>query len=342
MRSNNGLSRRGLLGRAGTVAAGSVALVGGVAGTADAAANTDSTTNTNTNADANAGPATTAEFGPARITPTDIRYDSMLRGDNFRFVGHPDEVRVVTGTEDVVRENFTADPALEVLLDLSPMNAVGYDPAMRAFSIQPGARLGEIYTTLFKGWAVTLPASGGYGPLSRRYGSVVDHLHAVEVVVVDEDRRVRVVRATREPDDPHRDLWWAHAGNRRMGLRCLQDPRRVHHHPPQLRPVARAAQRARRHRHRHRPVRHPRNRQRPQRRLHPRGPGRRRPAERRGPGHRTPRRDLRRPRRPGVEHLRRPLVRALLQGQLSKLQQIKAAWDPGNVFRHAMSVELPA
>ncbi len=52
----------------------------------------------------------------------------------------------------------------------------------------------------------------GRGPLSRRYGSVVDHLYAVEVVVVDEHRRVRVVRATREPDDPHRDLWWAHAG----------------------------------------------------------------------------------------------------------------------------------
>ncbi|MEZ0109160.1 FAD/FMN-containing dehydrogenase [Catenulispora sp. EB89] len=236
--SNTGLSRRSLLGRAGTVAAGSVALAGGVAGAANAAAGPGAAPNPDTTA--------APEFGPVRITPTDIRYDSMLRGDNFRFVGHPDEVRVVTSTEDVVHvvteavragkrvavrsgghcfENFTADPAVEVLLDLSPMNAVGYDPAMRAFSIQPGARLGEIYTTLFKGWAVTLPAGGcpdvgagghftggGYGPLSRRYGSVVDHLYAVEVVVVDEDRRVRVVRATREPDDPHRDLWWAHAG----------------------------------------------------------------------------------------------------------------------------------
>lgn len=234
--SNGGLSRRGLLGRAGTVAAGSVTLGGLTAAPALAAS-------------PGAAPAQehpVPEFGPVRITPGDIRYDSMLRGDNFRFVGQPDEVRVVTSTEDVVHavteavrtgkrvaarsgghcfENFTADPAVRVLLDMSPMNAVGFDPKMRAFSIQPGARLGDIYTTLFKGWAVTLPAGGcphvgagghftggGYGPLSRRYGSVVDHLHAVEVVVVDADGRARVVVATREPDDPHRDLWWAHAG----------------------------------------------------------------------------------------------------------------------------------
>ena len=235
-----GLSRRSLLARAGTVAAGSVTLTGGFAEVAHANAHAD----THADTDMTADPA--PEFTPVRITPTDIRYDSLLRGDNFRFAGHPEEIRVVTSTQDVLHvvaeavragkrvavrsgghcfENFTADPAVEVLLDMSQMNAVGYDPAMRAFSIQPGARLGEIYTTLFKGWAVTLPAGGcpdvgagghftggGYGPLSRRYGSVVDHLYAVEVVVVDEHGRARVVRATREPDDPHRDLWWAHAG----------------------------------------------------------------------------------------------------------------------------------
>ncbi|GAB2701412.1 FAD-dependent oxidoreductase [Kitasatospora kifunensis] len=51
-----------------------------------------------------------------------------------------------------------------------------------------------------------------YGPLSRRYGSVVDHLYGVEVVVVDQDGSARVVVATREPDDPNHDLWWAHTG----------------------------------------------------------------------------------------------------------------------------------
>ena len=244
--ASSGLSRRGLLGRAGTVAAGSMALAG-LGGPAVAAVNGSGTP---------VGDLGTADprarFDPAVIKPGDIRYDSMLRGDNFRFVGRPDEVRVVTSTEDVVRavsdavragkrvavrsgghcfEDFTADPGIKVLLDMSQMNAVGYDPVLKAFSIQPGARLGEVYTTLFKGWAVTLPAGGcpdvgagghftggGYGPLSRRYGSVVDHLYAVEVVVVGADGThgadgaVRAVVATREPDDPHRDLWWAHTG----------------------------------------------------------------------------------------------------------------------------------
>ncbi|NUP48360.1 MAG: FAD-binding oxidoreductase [Catenulispora sp.] len=231
------LSRRGLLGRAGAVAVGSAAL-GGFGAVAPAEAATPQA--------AAPDAATPAVFPSVSIKPGDVRYDSMLRGDNFRFVGHPDEVRVVTCTQDVVRavtdavaagkritprsgghcfENFTATPDINILLDMTPMNAVGYDPVMRAFSVQAGARVGEVYTALFKGWGVTLPAGGcpdmgagghfvggGYGPLSRRYGSVVDHLYAVEVVVVGADGTVRTVVATREPGDPNRDLWWAHTG----------------------------------------------------------------------------------------------------------------------------------
>ncbi|QFU89341.1 putative FAD-linked oxidoreductase YvdP [Amycolatopsis sp. YIM 10] len=186
-----------------------------------------------------------AGFGAVRIRPGDPRYESLLRGNNFRFAGRPDEIRVAGSAEQVARavsdavrtgrrvaprsgghcfENFTADPAVKLLLDLSPMDEVAYDPAMRAFSVQPGATLGQVYRTLFKGWGVTVPggscpavgagghfAGGGYGALSRRYGSVVDHLHAVEVVVAEPDG-ARVVVATREPDDPNHDLWWAHTG----------------------------------------------------------------------------------------------------------------------------------
>ncbi len=32
------------------------------------------------------------------------------------------------------------------------------------------------------------------------------------MVVVEGDGSARVVVATREPDDPNRELWWAHAG----------------------------------------------------------------------------------------------------------------------------------
>ncbi len=49
--------------------------------------------------------------------------------------------------------------------------------------------------------------------LSRRYGSVVDHLYGVEVVVVGRDGAPRVVEATQEPGDPNSDLWWAHTGS---------------------------------------------------------------------------------------------------------------------------------
>ncbi|MFG2675926.1 FAD-binding oxidoreductase [Streptomyces sp. NPDC048445] len=197
-------------------------------------------------------PAAAAERRPGRtpgavsVRPADPRYGSLLRGDNWRFQGRPDEIQVAGSTEQVVRavseavrsgrrlavrsgghcfEGFTADPDVRLLLDLSPMNAVVHDEERGAFEVGPGATLGHVYRTLFTRWGVTVPGGGcpevgagghfcggGYGPLSRRYGSVVDHLYGVEVVVVDSRGTVRTVVATREPDDPHRDLWWAHTG----------------------------------------------------------------------------------------------------------------------------------
>ncbi|MFI6299412.1 FAD-binding oxidoreductase [Nonomuraea sp. NPDC050790] len=221
----NRVSRRALLAGAGVVAGGTLAA--GVVVPAVTAAEAEA-------------------FGPVRIRPGDPRYDGLLRGNNFRFAGRPEEIRVLGSTDQVVRavseaaragrriavrsgghcfENFTADPAVRTLIDLSGMDAVGYDAGRRAFSVQPGATLGQVYRTLFKGWGVTIPgggcpavgagghiAGGGYGALSRRYGSVVDHLYGVEVVVADRDGTARTVVATREPGDPHHDLWWAHTG----------------------------------------------------------------------------------------------------------------------------------
>ncbi|MGR3939356.1 hypothetical protein [Streptomyces sp. BRA346] len=94
--------------------------------------------------------AEAAAFGPVKIRPGDPRYDGLLRGNNFRQVGRPDEIRVVGSTDQVVRavaeavragrrvavrsgghcyENFTTDPAVRVLLDLSSMDEIGYDAA---------------------------------------------------------------------------------------------------------------------------------------------------------------------------------------------------------------------
>jgi hypothetical protein len=180
------------------------------------------------------------------VGPDDPRYAYLVGRGSRRFTGRPDVVRlacstdqVVDAVQDAVRrrlrvavrsgghclENFVADPAVRVVVDTSLMTAVSYDSGMDAFGIEPGVRLGEAYRRLFLGWGVTIPAGvspnvgvgghvlgGGFGYLCRQYGLAADHLYGVEVVVVDETGTARSVTATREPSDPHRDLWWAHTG----------------------------------------------------------------------------------------------------------------------------------
>lgn len=180
------------------------------------------------------------------VTPQDDRYPGLVEGYNHRFTGRPEAVRLAATTQDVVDavqdaldtgrriavrsgghcfEDFTASPDIQVLIDLSPLAAISYDERMAAFAVGGGTRLDHLYQELHDGWGVTVPAGtcfevgvgghicgGGYGHLSRRDGLVVDHLYAVEVVTVDDTGRARPVIATREPDDPHHDLWWAHTG----------------------------------------------------------------------------------------------------------------------------------
>nr|AHA81986.1 Arm16 [uncultured bacterium] len=184
--------------------------------------------------------------GPVTIAPGDPRYVEVTIAANARFRCHPRQVRVVGSTAQVVQavqdavraggrvvarsgghclEDFVDSPDTQFLVDLSELKAVGYDARRRAFFVEPGAVLGDVYRTLLKGWGVTIPAGleatvgagghvvgGGYGPLTRLHGSVVDHLYAVEVVVVDRSGTARAVVATREDADPNRELWWAHTG----------------------------------------------------------------------------------------------------------------------------------
>ncbi|MFC4999518.1 FAD-binding oxidoreductase [Dactylosporangium cerinum] len=169
-----------------------------------------------------------------------------MRGTNLRFVGSPDAVHLVHSTEQVVAtvrqavqsgrrlavrsgghcyENFVADPAVRVVIDLSPMRAITFDPVRNAFCVEAGATLGEVNDTLYKGWGVTIPAGacptvgvgghitgGGYGALARTYGLSVDYVQAVEVVTVTAAGTVKVVVATSATGDPNRELWWAHTG----------------------------------------------------------------------------------------------------------------------------------
>ena len=190
--------------------------------------------------------ATAIAVEPVVVGRQDPRYGDLVRGINQRFVGQPDYVALPSSTrqvrqlvQDAVRrgkrvtarggghcyENFAADPAQQVVIDLSQLRAVYYDPAVGAIAVEAGATLIDVYEGLYKRYGVTLPggscptvgvgghlAGGGYGPLSRLHGLTVDHLYAVEVVVVDGHGNARTVLATRDGDDPDHDLWWAHTG----------------------------------------------------------------------------------------------------------------------------------
>ncbi|MFJ3825050.1 FAD-binding oxidoreductase [Streptomyces nodosus] len=197
-----------------------------------------------------AATAATAAAGTApdavTVLPSDPRYADLVIGNNSRWVARPDSVRLVRTTEQVVRAvqeavdgnkrisvrsgghcyaDFVFNPEVRVVIDTSLLDTVGYDEDLKAFEVGAGSTLLHVYDSLFKGWGVTIPggmcysvgagghiSGGGYGMLSRRHGLTVDHLYAVEVVVVDANGKARSVVATCEADDPNRDLWWAHTG----------------------------------------------------------------------------------------------------------------------------------
>ncbi|WP_229849152.1 FAD-binding oxidoreductase [Streptomyces melanogenes] len=182
----------------------------------------------------------------ATVTPTDQRYPELVTGNNQRWVAKPDTVQLVTTSAQAVAvvqnavsagkritvrsgghcyEDFVSNPDVKVILDMSKMNRVYWDSARRAYAVEAGAVLLDMYEQLYKLYGVVVPggycysvgvggfiAGGGFGLLSRRNGLSVDHLYGVEVVTVDTYGRARLTVATREAGDPNRDLWWAHTG----------------------------------------------------------------------------------------------------------------------------------
>ncbi|MYW01792.1 FAD-binding oxidoreductase [Streptomyces sp. SID3343] len=189
--------------------------------------------------------SSTRTVEPVVVTRDDPRYAALLdRGYNRRSRASPERISVVGSTEHVVEAVDRAVQAgqrigvrsgghcletlvddVEHLIDFTRMRSISHDPARNAIVIEPGATMGEIYQTLHHTWGVTLPggdcnavAAGGhipgngFGTMARRHGLIADHLYAVETVVVGADGVPRAVVATREEDDPNRDLWWAHVG----------------------------------------------------------------------------------------------------------------------------------
>ncbi|GAA2826043.1 FAD-binding oxidoreductase [Crossiella cryophila] len=224
----NGLSRRTLLSRA--------AVLGGTALVVPPFAATI--------AGADEGPARPANA--LTVPRGDHRHAALSRGQNMRWVSNPDVVRLPVTTTEVVNavgeavrtgkrlsvrsgghcyEGFVDHPEVQVIIDMSCMDAVRFDTARGAFEVEAGALLGDVYGTLLRRWGVTLPGGschtvgvgghvtgGGYGQLGRQHGLIVDYVQAVEVVVVDQAGVAKAVIATREANDPNRELWWAHTG----------------------------------------------------------------------------------------------------------------------------------
>ena len=182
-----------------------------------------------------------------KIGSADPRYRAVIKKRfNKRFTANPDYVRVVSSTEQIVSavqdavtekrrlavtsgghclEGFVSDPDVRVIIDVSPMKRVYFDPEMRAIAVEAGATVGETFRALFDTWGVVIPlgeyprigmgghvVGGAFGFLCRQLGLAADYLHAVEVVTVNKVGRASCVIATREASDPNRELWWAHTG----------------------------------------------------------------------------------------------------------------------------------
>ena len=184
---------------------------------------------------------------PVRIGPDDPRYRAVVdKRFNKRYIARPEYVRLVRSTDEVVSavddavregkrlvvtsgghclEGFVSDPDVRVIIDVSPMKRIFYDPHRRAVAVECGATVGETFRVLFDRWGIVVPlgeypeigmgghvVGGAFGFLCRQLGLAADYLYAVEVVTVDEAGRARSVVATRDALDPNHDLWWAHTG----------------------------------------------------------------------------------------------------------------------------------
>jgi len=184
-------------------------------------------------------------FEPVLVGPTNPRYPELVVGFNRRWVASPDSVHLVRTTNQVrqtVQEairtgkrvslssgghcyaDFVYSSETQLIIDMSLMDHIYYDPKRKAFAVESGAQLGRIYETLFRGWGVTVPAGvcptvcagghicgGGHGLLTRQYGLAADYIEAVEIVV-NRDGKACTVIASRDPSDPNHDLWWACTG----------------------------------------------------------------------------------------------------------------------------------
>lgn len=123
-------------------------------------------------------------------------------------------------------EDFVSGNDGGVIIDLSPLNGVYKDGSNDLYCVEGGCTLWNVYTQLFREYGKTIPGGscysvgagghvigGGYGLLSRLHGLTIDYLYAVELVQVDESRKARIIKVSRDAkNQDEKDLFWAHQG----------------------------------------------------------------------------------------------------------------------------------
>jgi hypothetical protein len=112
-------------------------------------------------------------------------------------------------------EDFYANNPNGTLVDMSMMNHVGDLPHDARYRVGAGATLGKAYQDLYKLYNVTLPGGtcdsvgagghitgGGYGFVSRLYGTTADWVTGVDILTVDSKGKValRTCTAKQDPD----------------------------------------------------------------------------------------------------------------------------------------------
>ena len=67
-------------------------------------------------------------------------------------------------------EGFVSDPAVRVIIDVSPMKRVYYDVERGAVAIEAGATVGETFRALFETWGSVIPL-GEYPEIGMEAGA---------------------------------------------------------------------------------------------------------------------------------------------------------------------------
>ena len=172
------------------------------------------------------------------VTRDDPRFNNLKRARNGRWPANPADgvsrvalclspedtaealQRVVDGGQrPTIRsgghcyEDFYANNPNGTLIDMSMMNHVGDLPHDARYRVGAGATLGDAYQNLYKLYNVTLPGGtcssvgagghitgGGYGFVSRLYGTTADWVTGVEILTVDAKGKVALRTCTAKQD----------------------------------------------------------------------------------------------------------------------------------------------